>query len=68
MTRRVDQFVKDSCLEVEQRADQPVVGLEEQEDEAEMDLEQIEENKSQDASEDQAVVELSKPCIEQVDN
>ena len=68
MTRRADQLVKDSCLEVEQQAAQPVVGLEEQEDEAEMDLEQIEENKSQDASEDQAAVELSKPCTEQVDN
>ena len=64
MTRRVDQLVKDTCLEVEQQADQPVVGLEEQEDKADMDLERIEENKSQDASEDQAAVELSKPCTE----
>ena len=39
MTRRVDQLVPDSHLEVGQLAAQPaVVGLGEQEDEAEMDL------------------------------
>ena len=69
MTRRVDQHVKDSCLEVGQLAAQPAVaGLEEQEDEAEVDLGQIEEDKHQVASESQVVVELSKPYTEHVDN
>ena len=69
MTRRVDQLVKDSCLEVEQQAAQPVVvGLEEQEDEAEVDLGQIEEDKHQVASESQVLEDTLKPCTEQVDN
>ena len=69
MTRRVDQLVTDSHLEVGQLAAQPaVVGPGEQEDEAEMDLGQIEEDKHQVASDSQVPEDMPKSCTEQVDN